>query len=462
MAVTPEIESLVNSAPPGADLATVGPNDKGVEWFSPKLYRVAHKMAPVAVACSRHVHDLNAEAASEREKVGKLVLFPELVLHLLAIVRVLGMEGGNMIIKGSSKDGKDSTARLAAHIAGCEYTKLSSDMVVRTMLKDEIKKAVLRASSGVKTVLCIPIGLHTERDALDVIAETVVTACNHDIFSPDEWDAVSQETAFVSVVEDEQTKAPASAWTCETEVFRRRARQNLHIILTFSIPLDTFAERVSHIPAMLGRFTTDIWHPWSQPSLEEYARSTLIDEIKPQLEKHRVEVCNEDIKVEILRKYKEEKEQAELHAREDQEFNRVGSDQSAIEAAGWAELDTGAAVAEAEAAEDHFRRDLFNTIRAHVPKQMAQAHFAMSKLAAEYAHEKRQSVHYPFSLFQYYTETFCEMWMFNFTQVYQRNLKVKRAVKSLDRCEKDIAALRSGSQGNASSVRAAGEVPKIP
>lgn len=81
-------------------------------------------------------------------------------------------------------------------------------------------------------------------------------------------------------------------------------------------------------------------------------------------------------------------------------------------------MDTRVAVSEAIAAEEHFRRDLFNTIRANVPKQMAQAHFAMSDLAVEYSHEMKQSVHYSFSLFEYYTETFCEMWMSNFVQVW--------------------------------------------
>jgi hypothetical protein len=384
-----------------------------------------------------------------------ILLFPEVIAHMLSVVRVLGMPGCHYIAVGPARDGKSSVARLSAFVANIEYVAVTEDQTPRANLIDALKKVLVSTVLGGKDVaVMVPIDASTDTSTLELLAAVIVNPATYDVFSPESWDAVVQDLAFQHMLEQDKKLYAGTAHMDEREVFSRRVRRHFHLILSFSMPMQTFSERISALPALTGRCTIDIWHPWSRSSLEEFARGE-VTLIGADMEAQRVNVANAEIRAEVMQRLAEER--ATLLRDQSGGFTNSTAAKGSDDLA-WADSDTEATVNEAINTEKFFRTELFSSIENTLPKQMAYVHFKMLDVAQRYAAEMKQQVHYPFARFVYYAERLREVFMSNFNTLYQRNAKVKKALDCLDKCEKDIGSLRAGNMGGLTSVRAAAEV----
>lgn len=66
------------------------------------------------------------------------------------------------------------------------------------------------------------------------------------------------------------------------------------------MPVQKFSDCFSGVPALMGRCTIDVWHPWARKSLEAFARRN-VQLLGDEIEKHR-EAATADIRHEILQK----------------------------------------------------------------------------------------------------------------------------------------------------------------
>ncbi|OQR97844.1 dynein heavy chain, outer arm [Achlya hypogyna] len=240
---------------------------------APKLYESIPSMA-VARARMELLLDV-----FNRENPGKkmsLILFDDALLHVLRIVRALGLPKSHMMLVGVGGSGKQSLTKLAAVLARLQLFQITLTKAYNTasFLEDwrQLFKWTGQQNKGV-VFLCTDNEIKDD-GFLEVLNAVLATGEIPNLFPKDELNFL------VSDLRGAMLKArPSTPDSFENLVkfFYERVKTNLHIVLSMS-PVDRrFSERCRKFPALVSGCTLDWYLAWPAEALVAVSRGFLED-----------------------------------------------------------------------------------------------------------------------------------------------------------------------------------------
>lgn len=204
-----------------------------------------------------------------------LVLFEDAMKHVCRISRIISNPSGHALLVGVGGSGKQSLARLAAHI--CGYSPIMiviSGSYSLNNFKDDLQKMYMKA--GVKGE-----GLMFLFTDSQIVDERMLVFINDLLASGEIPDLFAQEVKdeIVNALRSE-TKSLGLLDTTENiwGVFISKVKANLHVVFTASPVGENFRVRSQRFLATVTSTVIDWFQPWPESSLFSVAKRFL-DEV---------------------------------------------------------------------------------------------------------------------------------------------------------------------------------------
>lgn len=194
----------------------------------------------------------------------QLATFLDACDHIARTSRVLRQPGGNSLLIGVGGSGRQSVARLASFIMGCDCYKIEG---VTGYSFNEWRK-------DVKTCL-LKAGLHAKDQSLllcdrQIFSECVVEDVNCILNSADLLNLYSVEDMEAIVQECTPDCHKRKLEVTKQNIFNvyvDRVKRHLHIVLAFSPSSSTFRARLRMFPALVNCCTMDWFFEWPPDAL---------------------------------------------------------------------------------------------------------------------------------------------------------------------------------------------------
>lgn len=215
----------------------------------------------------------------------ELVFFDDALEHLVRVHRLLRIEHGNALLIGLGGSGKQSLARLAAFIAGCETFEISlSRNYDESSFREDLKSLYSMLGEQGKRVMFLFTDAHVADESfLELINNMLASGMVPALYTEDEKDkaidAIRDEAQNACV---HQTKA--ALWN----YFVSKCRRNLHIVLAMSPVGDTLRRRCRNFPAMVNNCVIDWYDPWPPSALRNVSEVFLDSVNLPEEQKKSV------------------------------------------------------------------------------------------------------------------------------------------------------------------------------
>eukprot|EP00397_Hematodinium_sp_SG-2012_P000066 GEMP01000066.1.p1 GENE.GEMP01000066.1~~GEMP01000066.1.p1 ORF type:complete len:3524 (+),score=879.37 GEMP01000066.1:529-10572(+) len=241
-----------------------------VPGADPCFYEEVPDLAKMKETVEQFLEDYNNVARISMP----LVMFYDACEHVCRISRVLCMPAGNVLLLGVGGSGRQSLTRLAGF---CNDTKTFQIEIGKgygmNEFKDDVKACLMR--SGNQLVSQVFLFCDTQ-----IVKEDFVEAINNilnsgdvpDLYRGDDFDTIATSCRAVT--------QQAGLQPTKSNIFNmylKRVKANLHVVLAFSPIGDAFRTRLRMFPALVNCCTIDWFREWPAEALYSVGKQQLGD-----------------------------------------------------------------------------------------------------------------------------------------------------------------------------------------
>ena len=190
-----------------------------------------------------------------------LVFFPDAIINLIKISRIIRNPGGNMMLVGVGGSGKQSLTKLASFIAGYRTFQITLTRTYNATNFIDDLKALFRTTgtTGTGTTFLFTDQDIKEESFLESINNVLAGGLLSALYTGDEQSEIISE--LVPIMKRECPKVPPTpdnvmSW------FLERIKTNLHIVLCFSSVGEKFRSRALKFPGLILGCTINWFQPW--------------------------------------------------------------------------------------------------------------------------------------------------------------------------------------------------------
>jgi dynein heavy chain len=206
------------------------------------------------------------EYNAESKKPMDLVLFMFATEHLTRIARIMSMPSGNALLVGMGGSGRQSLTRLAAFVLdfGIKQVELSKNYGI-VEWKDDIREAIKTAGLTSRQQVFLFSDTQIKYDSF-------VEDINNLLNSGEVPNIFSDAAERAEVIDGIRKYAKEDGYKDLNAAqlynyFIARAKNNLHVVLTFSPIGDAFRERLRKFPALVNCCTINWFFSWPSDAL---------------------------------------------------------------------------------------------------------------------------------------------------------------------------------------------------
>ncbi|CAE8661124.1 unnamed protein product [Polarella glacialis] len=222
----------------------------------------------------------------------QLVLFSSAVDHMLRMLRVLCLPGGNALCIGPACVGKTSTCRLASFLAGLQTSDLTEQLVMKRLppaekfysfFRDAMKDCGFRRKPGCLLLLKVTDGC-LEARLLDALHSLIRFGDVEQAWTASQRTEICKE--FQNVSSQPESKADGNGveepMVVETErniwkSFVARAKQQMHVALCLPPEGALLRAWCREMPGFISCCTLDCFESWPQDALQAVALQFISD-----------------------------------------------------------------------------------------------------------------------------------------------------------------------------------------
>ena len=226
-------------------------------------HRIHLSLDEILSKCRDALNDHNRDSSKQLD----IVIFQEAIDHIISIIRSLSMERGHSMLVGVKSSGRKSLARLSLYMSSMEVFEIQ---ITRTYSfsewRDDMKTLMKQCgSTDLPTGFMLSDTQIIGEFQLEDISNLLINGEIPNLYEKDEIEQIKAEIIQTEYLTNEDP------W----ELFKARARKNLHIILIFSPYGTVFKDSILSYPALRTETTIDWYMPWSNDALESVADAAL-------------------------------------------------------------------------------------------------------------------------------------------------------------------------------------------
>ena len=205
----------------------------------------------------------------------RIIFFDGAIEHVLRLARILRQPGGHALLLGLGGSGKQTLARLAATVANCSLRLAKRGRGAGHADFRELVRSAYEAAGVDGTKICV---LLTEGDLagpahVEDVCSMLSTGDVHNLFTADECEVLFSKLRGAGVA-----SGAAGSRAAMYELFLRRVRAKLHVVLCMSPAGERFRDTCRRHPALVNSCTVDWYAPWSAAGLRAVATRVLAPE----------------------------------------------------------------------------------------------------------------------------------------------------------------------------------------
>ncbi|GAB0086567.1 Dynein heavy chain [Sergentomyia squamirostris] len=226
----------------------------------PKVYEVLNDIEKCINRANMFMEQYN-----ESVRGGKLnlVLFPDALMHLVIVSRIINMERGNALLVGIGGFGKKSLAKLATYIAGYKFCQITITAGYNTTnFLEDIKKAYKAAGLGDGVTFLFSDSDVVDEAFLDYLNNLLSSGEIPNLFTKEELNDITNELSTKLLRTHEQK--PEYTHDQLIEIFTTTAKGNFHLVLCFSPVGTSLREWTIQFPGLMSGCTIDWFQDWPE------------------------------------------------------------------------------------------------------------------------------------------------------------------------------------------------------